>query len=431
MKSTRNTPTETPDSHGIVRGPILRPAQRSDLAAVRALLDTADLPYAGVEDFYDRSFVVTESGGVVVATIGVELYGRYGLMRSLAVDAVWRSAGIGRSLVEDRLDWAKASGLVAVFLITLTPEYFVRFGFQPVRRDSVPPEIRESPEFSTICPETATVMARPIRFSDDELRRTIRDKYAAIASTARQQAPRDEGSCCDSSCCGDDKNVVTSDLYSADELSGVPDEAAMVSLGCGNPTALAELRTGEVVLDLGSGGGIDVLLSARRVGPEGKAYGLDMTDEMLALARENQRRAGVPNVEFLKGEIEAIPLPDDSVDVVISNCVINLSTEKPRVLAEAFRVLRPGGRFAVSDIVARGEIPEAVRRDAELWAGCLAGSLEESEYRAFLRQAGFTDVDIQPTRVYAAEDFSDVSANTDPIAGLFMSAFIRATKPAR
>jgi arsenite methyltransferase len=217
----------------------------------------------------------------------------------------------------------------------------------------------------------------------------------------------------------------------------VPQEALLASLGCGNPTALAKLSPCETVLDLGSGGGIDVLLSAKRVGPSGKAYGLDMTDEMLALARENQRKAGIANVEFLKGEIENVPLPDDSVDVVISNCVINLSTDKDRVLREAFRVLKPGGRFAVSDVVVRGEVPPEIRRNVELWIGCVAGALQESEYRAKLAAAGFEAIDIEPTRVYRAEDARefisaqgiDVDAIAPMVEGKFMSAFVRARKP--
>src|SRR5262245_425726 len=228
---------------------------------------------------------------------------------------------------------------------------------------------------------------------------------------------------------------LTSDLYDTGQTAGLPDEALLASLGCGNPTALAELHDGETVLDLGSGGGIDVLLSAKRVGPSGKAYGLDMTDEMLALARENQRKAGVNNVEFLKGEIEAIPLPDNSVDVIISNCVINLSADKDRVFAEAFRVLRPGGRFAVSDVVVRGEVPPQIRRSVELWIGCVAGALEESEYRAKLGKAGFEAVDLEPTRIYRAEDAHDFlrqagqAVDLASIDGKFMSAFVRARKP--
>jgi ubiquinone/menaquinone biosynthesis C-methylase UbiE len=231
---------------------------------------------------------------------------------------------------------------------------------------------------------------------------------------------------------------VTKDLYQAGETAGLPEEAVRASLGCGNPTALADLKPGETVLDLGSGGGIDVLLSARRVGPTGKAYGLDMTDEMLALARENQRQAGVENVEFLKGEMESIPLPDNSVDVIISNCVINLSADKDRVLQEAFRVLKPGGRLAISDIVVRGEVPAEVRRSVELWIGCLAGALEEGEYRAKLAAAGFADIDLEPTRIYRAEDARpyleqaglDFGALASQADGKFMSAFVRARKPA-
>ena len=215
--------------------------------------------------------------------------------------------------------------------------------------------------------------------------------------------------------CGCD--LVSSNLYDAAETAALPEGAVLASLGCGNPTALAELHEGEIVLDLGSGGGIDVLLSARRVGPTGKAFGLDMTDEMLALARENQRKAGVANVEFLKGEIEHIPLPDASVDVIISNCVINLSADKRRVLREAFRVLKPGGRFAVSDVVVRGEIPAAVRRSMELWVGCVAGALEEAEYKGLLAEAGFVDIGIEPTRIY------------EEVGGRIMGAFVRARRP--
>jgi SAM-dependent methyltransferase len=242
-----------------------------------------------------------------------------------------------------------------------------------------------------------------------------------------------------SGCCGGSGcDPITKDLYEADETSGIPEAAVRASLGCGNPTALAELRLGEVVLDLGSGGGIDVLLSAQRVGPTGKAYGLDMTDEMLALARDNQRRAGVANVEFLKGEIEQIPLPDASVDVIISNCVINLSADKDRVLREAFRVLRPGGRLAVSDVVVKGGVPDAIRRSLELWAGCIAGALEEGDYAGKLRAAGFRDVSLEPTRVYRVADARaaleaagiDPDAIGDELDGKFFSAFVRATKPA-
>ncbi|MGB6974326.1 MAG: arsenite methyltransferase [Terracidiphilus sp.] len=260
----------------------------------------------------------------------------------------------------------------------------------------------------------------------------VREKYGAAA---RQVSETGVTACCtpDFTCC----DPVTVNLYSEKETSGLPENAVRASLGCGNPTALIDLKPGETVLDLGSGGGIDVLLSARRVGPTGKAYGLDMTDEMLALARENQRQAGVENVEFLKGEMENIPLPDASVDVVISNCVINLSTDKGRVLREAFRVLKPGGRFAVSDVVARGDVPEPVRKSMALWVGCIAGALEEGEYRAKLAAAGFAEITVEPTRVYEVADarrfLEDAGVDVDAIAtqaaGSLMSAFVRATKP--
>jgi arsenite methyltransferase len=261
----------------------------------------------------------------------------------------------------------------------------------------------------------------------------VKEKYGSAA-----RAVADSGSvqaCCDPGlrCC----DPITTNLYSADEKGIIPEKAVRASLGCGNPTALIDLRPGEIVLDLGSGGGIDVLLSAKRVGPTGKAYGLDMTDDMLALARENQKQAGVMNVEFLKGEIENIPLPDDSVDVIISNCVINLSADKDRALREAFRVLKPGGRFAVSDVVVRGSVPEEVRKSMMLWVGCIAGALEENEYLAKLAAAGFEGASAEPTRVYNVEDarhfLTEAGVDVDVVAPLvhqrFFSAFIRAQKP--
>jgi len=265
-----------------------------------------------------------------------------------------------------------------------------------------------------------------------DLKSTVREKYASAALKVTTGG----GSCCGSSAIAG-TNPITSNLYDNAQAQGLPAEAVLASLGCGNPTALAQLAPGEIVLDLGSGDGIDVLLSARRVGPTGKAYGLDMTDEMLALARDNQRKSGLDNVEFLKGEIEAIPLPDNTVDVIISNCVINLSGDKDRVLREAFRVLKPGGRFAVSDVVTRGAIPELLRRDVLLWVGCLAGALDETDYAAKLTTAGFEAVSIEPTRVYQVDDARefltgkgiDVDAIAPQIDGKFFSAFVRASKP--
>jgi SAM-dependent methyltransferase len=275
-----------------------------------------------------------------------------------------------------------------------------------------------------------------------DLKEIVQDKYGEAARRVRtgEGLPAD---CCSKTSCGEGAassscDPITSDLYDEAQKTGVPEKAALASLGCGNPTALAELKQGETVLDLGSGGGIDVLLSAKRVGPTGKAYGLDMTNEMLALAEENKRKSGLTNVEFLKGEIENIPLPENSVDVIISNCVINLSGDKDRVFREALRVLKPGGRFAVSDVVVRGEVPAEVRKSMELWVGCIAGALEEMDYVKRLAQAGFDVIDIEPTRIYSIEDarqfLTGEGLDVDTIAPLvkdkFMSAFVRAQKPA-
>ena len=280
--------------------------------------------------------------------------------------------------------------------------------------------------------------------SDQTIKDIVREKYGQIALNI----VNGRSSCCASPsgtdsdlCCGTEPrsrkdDPITSDLYTTEQTAGLPGDAVVASLGCGNPTALAHLIPGETVLDLGSGGGIDVLLSAQRVGPRGKVYGLDMTEEMLALARENQRKTGVTNVEFLKGEIERIPLPDNSVDVIISNCVINLSADKDRVLLEAFRVLRPGGRFAVSDVVVRGKVPASIRQNVESWIGCVAGALEEQEYHAKLSGAGFVEIEIEPTRINRREDMQEFGADPGMVPdasveaqGTFMSAFVRARKP--
>ena len=270
--------------------------------------------------------------------------------------------------------------------------------------------------------------------SDTNIQEVVKQKYGEAAKRAASGG---------TACCGRGAELsgcdsITKDLYDEMDKAAVPDKAVAASLGCGNPTALAKLQLGETVLDLGSGGGIDVILSAKRVGPAGKAYGLDMTDEMLALARENQKKAGVDNVEFLKGAIENIPLPDNSVDVIISNCVINLSGDKDRVLAEAFRVLKPGGRFAVSDVVVRGDVPQNIRKSMELWVGCISGALEENEYREKLARAGFESIGVEPTRVYKVEEAREflAAAGLDSetvgpqIDGKFISAFVRAIKPA-
>jgi SAM-dependent methyltransferase len=271
--------------------------------------------------------------------------------------------------------------------------------------------------------------------STENIKEVIRQKYG---EAARRVTTGGDSSCCAASaCCGADADPITSNLYDETQKDSIPEEAVLASLGCGNPTALAELKEGEVVLDLGSGGGIDVLLSAKRVGPTGKAYGLDMTDDMLALAEENKRKSGLTNVEFLRGEIENIPLPDNSIDVIISNCVINLSADKDRVFREVFRVLKPAGRFAVSDVVTCGEMLPEIRERVLLWVGCVAGALEEQEYRAKLTAAGFQNVVLEPTRIYRVEDARallseqgiDVEAIAPQVDGKFMSAFVRATKP--
>jgi arsenite methyltransferase len=270
--------------------------------------------------------------------------------------------------------------------------------------------------------------------TETDIKEVVKQKYGEAALRVTSGG----SSCCGAAPASDCCDPITADLYDASQIGQIPQEAVLASLGCGNPTALAELRPGEVVLDLGSGGGIDVLLSARRVAPGGKAYGLDMTDEMLALANENKRKSGIENVEFLKGEIENIPLPDNSVDVIISNCVINLSADKDKVLREAFRVLKPGGRFAVSDVVTRGEILPEVRQNVLAWVGCIAGALDENDYRAKLTAAGFEQVDLEPTRIHRAEDARvflagqgiDVEKIAPQVDGKVVSAFIRAVKPA-
>ena len=270
---------------------------------------------------------------------------------------------------------------------------------------------------------------------NQNIKEVVKEKYGQAALRVKSGG----SSCCGASPLSSCTDPITSNLYDKDQTGEIPQEVVLASLGCGNPTALANLSPGEIVLDLGSGGGIDVLLSAKRVGPTGKAYGLDMTDEMLTLANENKKKAGIENVEFLRGEIEHIPLPDNSVDVIISNCVINLSADKDAVLREAFRVLKPGGRFAVSDVVTRGEILPEIRKSVLLWVGCIAGALDEAEYRGKLNAAGFQDVDVEPTRIYRAADAREFLAtegiDADTIApqvdGKFMSAFVRAIKPVK
>ena len=448
-----NEHTLSPGTADRIRVWTIRPAAGSDLASVRALLALSHLPEDGILDQFGEAYAVAEADGHVIGVAGVETQGEHGLLRSVAVAPEWRLAGVGEALVDDRVSWAHKQQLDYLYLLTTdASRYFERLGFRAVERDDAPAAIRASREFASICPQNARLMRHVAAglpaaeeccggncacndeaagTRDREIKEVVRERYAQAARAVSSQV---SGGCCSGGACAD---PITSDLYSADEIAGLPEGAVVASLGCGNPTLLAELRDGETVLDLGSGGGIDVLLSAKRVGSTGFAYGIDMTDEMLALARDNQRKSGVTNVEFRKGEIEAMPLPDASVDVIISNCVINLSADKRRVFAEAFRVLKPGGRFAVSDIVVRREIPAAIRRNAELWAGCVAGALEEWTYRDRLKEAGFRDIDIVPTRIYSREDAKAIAidqavgdAVLEQVDGAFMSAFVRATKPA-
>jgi ubiquinone/menaquinone biosynthesis C-methylase UbiE/N-acetylglutamate synthase-like GNAT family acetyltransferase len=465
----------------------LRPAVAGERDIVERLLSDAGLPTAGVADQFEDGFVMAESENELVGAAGLETYGAYGLLRSVVVRPELRGRGVGEMLVVDRVERARSRGLQSVYLLTTTAApFFARLGFSTISRERVPDSIAGSAEFAEICPSTATAMvialtapeagccgAPPVALEDragasgsgccgapasshavprsadvpgvvlshsaagsnaEALKAQVRERYGAAAAAAASGRS--------SSCCGASpakiRNPITSDFYAKGETQELPAEAVLASLGCGNPSALAELQPGETVLDLGSGGGIDVLLSAQRVGPTGRAYGLDMTDEMLALARANQQRAGAENVEFLKGDIEAIPLPDESVDVIISNCVINLAADKGRVLREAFRVLRPGGRFAVSDIVASRPVPPLIRRSMELWLGCVAGALEVSEYERLLTDAGFRDISVESRRVYRAEDaarFMDDAGGAAPAAvteydGAFISAFVRARKPA-
>jgi len=415
----------------------VRPASEGDLDAMTALVSAVGLPLEGIRKEFVGGYAVAVSGsGSIVGVAGVEAYGSAGLLRSVSVDRGWRGRGVGRSLTRNRIAFARERGLAKLWALTTTAaDYFPLFGFERVERDSAPAGIASSSEFSWICPSTAAVLRLDLGSpgAADGIRSAVRSRYAAAASIASA------GGSAVSSCCGGSSarpNPIGAGLYDSGATSALPEGAVLASLGCGNPTALAELRPGEVVLDLGSGGGIDVILSARRVAPGGRAFGLDMTDEMLDLARRNAVEAGAENVEFLRGHIEEIPLPDASVDVIISNCVINLSGDKRRVLAEAYRVLKPGGRFAVSDIVIRGTLPAALRGRMDLWVGCLAGALEEREFERLLREVGFQDVGVEITRVYESEDAAMMfgpggaeAAEGEDLSGRFASAFVRAVKP--
>jgi arsenite methyltransferase len=419
----------------------VEPASTADREAIEALLARLGLPTAGLAEHLASALVARE-GGEVVGCVALELYGEAALLRSLAVRPDRQGAGLGTRLTEAALDRARREGVRELYLLTETADgFFRRFGFAPVARHDVAPAVHGSVELTSACPQSARAMRLDLADAVG-IREAVRSHYAAHARRFVELGPAPSaGGCCGTTgCCGAEKSVVTADLYSAEEAAALPETALQASLGCGNPTALIDLRPGQVVLDLGSGGGVDVLLSARRVGPTGKAYGVDMTDEMLALARRNAAEAGAANAAFLKGTIDAVPLPDASVDVVISNCVINLAPDKGAVLREAFRLLKPGGRFAVSDVVIEGPVPASLRSRIESWVGCVAGALERSDYEAKLAAAGFEQIEIVPTRYYRAEDVGDPTllawlaaqpaAERERLSRAFMSAFVRAVKPA-
>jgi N-acetylglutamate synthase-like GNAT family acetyltransferase/SAM-dependent methyltransferase len=418
---------------GPAPGWTVRRAVPRDRSEVEALLKASGLVEDGLALAFPQGYVIAESGGRVAGVAGIERHGRHALLRSVAVAEPLRGKGVGEVLVHDRLAAAEAEGATDVWLLTTTADrWFPRFGFTRVPREAIPAPLQQSAEVSHACPASAAVLRREAGGARaDALRARVREHYGRAARGVAEGG---------AACCGPQGkakpwNPITSHLYREAELAGVPEQAILASLGCGNPTALAELHHGEVVLDLGSGGGIDVLLSARRVGPQGRAIGLDMTDEMLALAEENRRAAGVENATFLRGTMEAIPLPASTVDVVISNCVINLSADKRQVLAEAFRVLKPGGRFAVSDIVTRGTLPASLRGHRDAWSACVAGALDETEYRRLLEEAGFVEIEVEPTRVYTGADAASLVPVDSPedvaaLDGRLMSAFVRARRPA-
>lgn len=425
----------------------IRSAQSGDLEQGLGLLQSVNLPTEGVAVGWDQFYAVAEtSGGDIVGVAGIEPYPPYALLRSVGVAPAWQGRQIAAALVRNRLAEIARRGLQGPYLLTTTAAgYFERQGFVPVKRSTVPAEVQCSAEFASVCPETATVMVHSPQIGEAKRVRTaVRRRYGAAARAAAREAR--SGCGCDAAavgaacCTGVPSGPIGAGLYDALQIEALPSAAVLASLGCGNPTALIELREGETVLDLGSGGGIDVLLSARRVGPTGKVYGLDLTPDMVSLARRNAAAAGISNAEFMRGEIENIPLPDASVDVVISNCVINLSHDKPQALREAYRVLRPGGRFAVTDIVTKDELPESLRADLALWTSCVAGALTEQRFAELLASAGFTGVAIEPIAEHRLADLGGgCSAGAQECPGqgseyadlLITSCFVRAHKPAR
>ena len=413
----------------------LRAAHRGDLESVLFLLEASHLPADGVEEAFGPNFVIAQANDEIVGVAGVELHTPWGLLRSVAVRDDMRGTGLGRVLVENRIEWARMRALAGLGLFTIdAAPFFDHLGFERIGRGEIPAPLRDSSEFSLVCPVSADVLILPLTDSNAQRKEQVRERYATAAERVAANG----------SACGSDaaKRRFGAVAYDDELLDSVPARVADASLGCGNPATQAGLRPGETVLDLGSGGGLDVLLAARLVGADGFVFGLDMTREMIELARGHQREAGVTNVRFLEGDIEAIPLPDQSVDVVMSNCVVNLATDKRAALREAYRVLRPGGRLAIADIVVRGAVETDDRRAAARVLGCAATSLEVGEYRALLDEFGFESIEIEELRAYAETDFTrlDPTLRTGSdhaagpawlkrVDGAFQSAFVRAVRP--
>jgi N-acetylglutamate synthase-like GNAT family acetyltransferase/SAM-dependent methyltransferase/pyruvate-formate lyase-activating enzyme len=413
-------------------------AKSDQVKIAEKVLKECKLLTTGLEG-HIHNFFLAELDNEVVGSIGLEIYGEYGIIRSTSVLPRYRKKGIGAKLAERMIDFAREQGIKELYLKTEhEASFFSRVGFTHISPDYIPPGIKDMEMLAVSCcgPRAATMAmnleGKPLEAEENVINKVVKDKYATLAKAFASSSTS-------VSCCGTDsakKSAVTRDLYE-NLPEDIPAEALAASLGCGNPAFLAQIREGEAVLDLGSGGGLDVLLSARKTGPTGKVYGLDMTDEMLDLARKNQEKAGIKNVEFLKGHIEDIPLPANSVDLIISNCVVNLSPNKDKVLAESFRVLKPTGRFAVSDIVFLKKIPAALKKNMEAWSGCIAGALEKNEYIEKLEKAGFEDIRIETTRVYEVKDFgkypgfSDLSDDErSDLEGAMTASFVKAAKPA-
>ena len=412
----------------------IKRAEKAQIGEIEKILETCELSTTGLPDQIQDFYLAAVPEGIA-GCIGLEVYGKYGIIRSTAVLPEYRRRGIGVQLAEKAIENARDRGIEELYLKTEhEAKFFSQVGFTSIFPQQIPAEIKDAEMLAVSCcgPKAATMamnlQGKPLPGIDNVINKVVKDKYATLAKTF---ANSDSSSCCGSS----QRSAVTRDLYDA-LPEDIPAEALAASLGCGNPAMLAQIQPGQVILDLGSGGGLDVFLSAKKTGPGGKVYGLDMTDEMLELARQNQKKAGIQNVEFLKGHLENIPLPANTVDLIISNCVVNLSADKDKALTEAFRVLKPEGRFAISDIVFLKEMPPVLKRNMEAWSGCIAGALEKNEYLAKLENAGFQDIKIETTRTYQLKDFEkypgfrDLSSDEKKeLEGAMTASFVKASKP--